>query len=333
MERGNLSDHFADNPIFCVDAATPAEDLFVELFNETFGLEKAQYLMNEYPCKDIYGNNRYIDYVLQTSLQKYAIEIDGEQVHNPALISIDKYQDDLLKRNSLTYQRWQVYIWTYRQLANQRELVKSELREFLGPDPHFEVGDDYLPYQKGKVLELRQHQQECLENLETWRSEHGSMALIADAQGTGKTTVAVLDARRMGLRTLFMAHRLELLDQAVNRFRQLWPEARTEKIIDFETETTADVVVASIQGLSQNLERFVPEQFGYIIIDEAHHAAADSYRNVISYFQPRFLLGLTATPERHDQESIMEIFKHEAHRLDLKLQLRLGNWFLFAVLG
>ena len=320
-----MSDHFAGNPTFCVDAATPAEDLFVELFNETFGLEKAQYLMNEYPCKDIYGNNRYIDYVLQTSLQKYAIEIDGEQIHNPALISIDKYQDDLLKRNSLTYQRWQVYIWTYRQLANQRELVKSELREFLGQDPHFEVGDDYLPYQKGKVLELRQHQQECLENLETWRSEHGSMALIADAQGTGKTTIAVLDARRMGLRTLFIAHRLELLDQAINRFLQIWPEARTEKITDFEVETTADVVVASIQGLSQNLERFVPKQFGYIIIDEAHHAAADSYRKVISYFQPRFLLGLTATPERHDQESIMEIFKHEAHRLDLKTAVEIGE--------
>jgi DNA or RNA helicases of superfamily II len=81
------------------------------------------------------------------------------------------------------------------------------------------------------------------------------------------------------------AHRLELLDQAVNRFRQLWPEAGTEKITGFEAETTADVVVASIQGLSQNLERFSSEQFGYMIIDEAHHAAADSYHKVISYLE------------------------------------------------
>ena len=320
-----MTDHLTDKPMECVDATTPAEDLFVDIFTEAFGLEKTQYLMNEYPCKDIYGNNRYIDYVLQTSLQKYAIEIDGEQVHNPALISIDKYQDDLLKRNSLTYQRWQVYIWTYRQLANQRDRVKSELREFLGQDPHFEVGDDYLPYQKGKVLELRQHQQESLENLEAWRSEKGSMALIADAQGTGKTTVAVMDARKMGLPTLFIAHRLELLDQAVNRFRQLWPEVRTERLADYEDDAGADVLVASIQGLYQNLERFGPDRFGYIIIDEAHHAAADSYRQVISYFQPRFLLGLTATPERHDQESIMEIFQHEAHRLDLKTAVEIGE--------
>jgi len=325
MERVKLADNLTENTINCVDAATPAEDLFVDIFTETFGLEKIQYLMNEFPCKDIYGNNRYIDYVLQTSLQKYAIEIDGEQVHNPALISIDKYQDDLLKRNSLTYQRWQVYIWTYRQLANQREQVKSELHEFLGQDPHFEVSDDYLPYQKGTVLELRQHQQECLDNLAAWRSESGSMALIADAQGTGKTTVAVLDAKKMGLPTLFIAHRLELLDQALERFRQLWPQARTEILADYDEDTGADVLIASIQGLSQNLDRFDPDRFGYLIIDEAHHAAADSYRQVISYFHPSFLLGLTATPERHDQESIMEIFKHEAHRLDLKTAVKIGE--------
>lgn len=90
-------------------------------------------------------------------------------------------------------------------------------------------------------------------------------------------------------------------------------------------EFTADVVVASIQGLYQNLDKFSSEQFGYMIIDEAHHAAADTYRKIISYFQPLFLLGLTATPERHDQESIMEIFKHEAHRLDLKTAVEIGE--------
>ncbi|MEA1960996.1 MAG: DEAD/DEAH box helicase [Bacillota bacterium] len=320
-----MPDHFENNSMNCVDGATPAEDLFAELFYETFGLENAQYLMNEFPFQDIYGNSRYIDYALQTRLQRYAIEIDGEQVHNPALISLDKYQDDLMRRNSLTYQRWQVYIWTYRQLANQREQVKSELRQFLGQDPHFETGEDYLPCQKGKVLELRQHQKECLNNLEAWREEKGSMALVADAQGTGKTTVAVLDAKRMGLRTLFIAHRLELLDQAVERFRELWPQARTEKITDYEEQPAAEVVVASIQRIFQNLDQFSPNQFDYMIIDEAHHAAADTYRKVISYFHPLFLLGLTATPERHDQESIMEIFKHEAHRLDLKTAVEIGE--------
>ena len=308
-----------------VDTASFAEDLFVELFQETFGLDKTQYLINEYPCQNIYGDNCYIDYALKTDLDTYAIEIDGEQWHNPALVSVDKYLDDLLKRNSLTYLGWQVYIWTYRQLVNEREKVKSELVQFLGQSPHFRIYDDYLPRQRGKLLELRPHQQETLDRLQELRGEYNSMALIADAQGTGKTTTAVLDARRLGLRTLFVAHTLELLQQAADSFRRLWPKARVKIIDDYSSPMDGDVMVASIQGLHKRIDQFAPDYFGYIIIDEAHHAASPSYRKLISYFQPRFLLGLTATPERHDQESIMELFRNEAHRLDLKTAVEIGE--------
>lgn len=308
-----------------VDTASFAEDLFVELFQETFGLDKTQYLINEYPCQNIYGDNCYIDYALKTDLDAFAIEIDCETWHNPALVSMDKYLDDLLKRNSLTYLGWRVYIWTYSQLANQREKVKSELVQFLGQSPHFRIYDDYLPRQRGAVLELRPHQEETLDRLQELRGEYNSMALIADAQGTGKTTTAVLDACRLGLRTLFVAHTLELLQQAATRFRELWPQARVRIIDDYSGPLDGDVMIASIQGLHKRLSQFAPEHFGYIIIDEAHHAVSPSYRQVISYFQPQFLLGLTATPERHDQESIMELFQNEAHRLDLKTAVEIGE--------
>ncbi|NLD50962.1 MAG: DEAD/DEAH box helicase family protein [Clostridiaceae bacterium] len=308
-----------------VDTASFAEDLFVELFEETFGLDKIQYLINEYPCQNIYGDNCYIDYALKTDLDAYAIEIDGESWHNPALVSVDKYLDDLLKRNSLTYLGWKVYIWTYRQLVNERERIKSELVQFLGQSPHFRIYDDYLPRQRGALISLRPHQQETLDRLQELRGEYNSMALIADAQGTGKTTTAVLDARRLGLRTLFVAHTLELLQQAEASFRELWPDARVRIIDDYSSPLEGDVLIASIQGLHNRLSQFAPDHFGYIIIDEAHHAASPSYRQVISYFQPQFLLGLTATPERHDQESIMELFKNEAHRLDLKTAVEIGE--------
>lgn len=308
-----------------VDTASFAEDLFVELFQETFGLDRIQYLINEYPCQNIYGDNCYIDYALKTDYAAYAIEIDGEQWHNPALVSVDKYLDDLLKRNSLTYLGWKVYIWTYRQLVNEREKIKSELVQFLGQNPHFRIYDDYLPRQRGTLLELRPHQQETLDRLQELRGEYNSMALIADAQGTGKTTTAVLDAKNLGYRTLFVAHTLELLQQAEASFRKLWPEARVRIIDDYSSPLDGDVLIASIQGLHRRLDQFDPGYFGYIIIDEAHHAAAPTYRQVISYFQPRFLLGLTATPERHDQESIMELFQNEAHRLDLKTAVEIGE--------
>lgn len=313
------------SPYTAVDTASFAEDLFVEIFLETFGLDKIQYLVNEYPCQNIYGDNCYIDYALKTNLDAFAIEIDGEQWHNPALISEDKYLDDLLKRNSLTYLGWRLYIWTYRQLQNEREKVKSELVQFLGQSPHFQIYDDYLPHQRGIILELRPHQEETLERLQQLRTEYNSMALITDAQGTGKTTTAVLDARSLGLRTLFVAHRLELLQQAANRFKELWPQAQVKIIDDYSGSLDGDVLIASIQGLHKRLSQFTPEHFGYIVIDEAHHAAAPTYREVISHFKPKFLLGLTATPDRHDQESIMDLFKNEAPRLDLKTAIEIGE--------
>lgn len=110
------------------------------------------------------------------------------------MVSVDKYLDDLLKRNSLTYLGWQVYIWTYRQLANEPERVKSELVQFLGQNPHFRIHDDYLPRQWRVLITLRPHQQETLDRLQELRGECNTMALIADAQGTGKTATAVSDA-------------------------------------------------------------------------------------------------------------------------------------------
>ena len=80
-----------------------AEDLFIEVFCEAFGPEKAQYLFIQYPFVDIYGNRRFIDFALENEELKIAIEIDGEKYHNPNKISGNKYYDDLLKQNSLVH--------------------------------------------------------------------------------------------------------------------------------------------------------------------------------------------------------------------------------------
>src|SRR5207237_9734313 len=72
------------------------------------------------------------------------------------------------------------------------------------------------------------------------------------------------------------------------------------------------------------LNDFDEREFGYIVVDEAHHAAADTYRKIIGYFRPRFLLGLTATPERHDDQSLIDIFCNTAHRLELSEAIERG---------
>jgi hypothetical protein len=142
-----------------------AEELFIDIFSDTFGVEKTNYLFIQYPVVDIYGNNRFIDFALIHDFHKIAIEIDGERYHNPYRINESKYLDDLLKQNSLIYQNWKVYRWTYKQLKEEREKVKDQLITFLGELPLFSEFDDFLPKQKGRAIILKEHQEKALENL------------------------------------------------------------------------------------------------------------------------------------------------------------------------
>ena len=147
-----------------------AEDLFIDLFSEAFGAEKAGYLYSQYHFYDIYQNSRYADFVLENGARRVAIEIDDEASHNKQLISSGKFYDDLLKQNSMVHLGWDVYRWAVRQMQNQPEAVKDELRIFLGNHPKFKEIEDYLPTQKGKALdganlELKEHQKAALKAL------------------------------------------------------------------------------------------------------------------------------------------------------------------------
>ena len=301
-----------------------AEDLFIELFSEVFGAEKAGYLYSQYHFYDIYQNSRYADFVLENSGRRIAIEIDDETSHNKSLVASNKFYDDLLKQNSMVYLGWDVYRWAVRQMQMQPELVKDELRIFLGAHPHFREIEDYLPNQRGKSyngsnLELKNHQKAALTALTEMREQHETIALLHHATGTGKTVTAVMDAKSVGGRTLFLAHTHELIDQAAKAFENLWSDVSVGQYMDSIKETDTHVVCGSIQSVALHLDQFKDNAFQYIIVDEAHHAAADTYQKVLSYFKPEFTLGLTATPERtDDNEIILDIFKNTAHKLDIQ---------------
>lgn len=302
-----------------------AEDLFIEIFMDTFGAENANYITVQYPFVDIYGNNRFIDFALESEGQKIAIEIDGETYHNPNKVSQNKYYDDLLKQNSLIYNNWKVYRWVYKQLKEQPEKVKDELVTFLGELPMFMNMDNFLPKQKGKAIVLRDHQQEALISLDEMRKQGETIALLYHATGTGKTITAISDAKKLGQRTLFLAHTKELVNQAKAAFETAWSEAASGVYMGQEKNKDSYIVCGSVQSISQNIEEFNPDDFGYIIIDEAHHGAAETYRKILGYFKPQFTLGLTATPERSDGEDLLETFKNVAHKLDLQKAVELGE--------
>jgi superfamily II DNA or RNA helicase len=305
--------------------ATAPEDIFVELFAQVFGLEKVQMLAHEYQVEDIFGAGRSIDYALRTSDQKIAFEIDGLTWHLPSAITVEKYEDDLLRQNSLVHQGWRIFRWTDRELLNEPEQVKEQLALFLESIPGLLSFDEFLPKQTGEVFELREHQKEALNSLEEMRRERKSIALLTHAQGAGKTVVAISDAKRLGGRTLFVAHRRELVTQAYDKLRELWPEATTGLFMGEVRDGNEHNIAASIQSISEHLNDFPPTTFKYLVIDEAHHAAAKTYKHVLGYFQPEFVLGLTATPDRADGQSILEVFRDCAHRLSLREAVERGE--------
>jgi len=153
-------------------------------------------------------------------------------------------------------------------------------------------------------------QKEALKALEGSREEGFKRGLVVMATGMGKTWLAAFDTKQMSAeRVLFVAHREEILNQAESTFVRLRPNSKVGRYTGKEQEVDVDMLFASIQTLGKvkHLNNFPKDHFDYIIIDEFHHAAARTYRQLLRHFEPDFLLGLTATPDRTDQADILTL--------------------------
>ena len=166
-------------------------------------------------------------------------------------------------------------------------------------------------------FELTAHpfQSRLLERIEVSRHQGHHRNLLVAATGTGKTVMAALDYARLRqrlprARLLFVAHRKELLQQSLATFRHALREPSFGELwVDGARPTEFEHVFASIQSLNAaNVENIDPRHFDVVIVDEFHHAAADSYTRLLERVEPRELLGLTATPERADGLPILHWF-------------------------
>ena len=149
---------------------------------------------------------------------------------------------------------------------------------------------------------------EALYYLEQARAEGLTKGLVVAATGVGKTYLAAFDSAKFK-RVLFVAHREEILQQAQLAFSKVRPESSSGFFTGREKELDVDLCFATIQTLSreEHLKSFSPDHFDYLVVDEFHHAGADSYLKVLEYFQPQFMLGLTATPYRTDNRDIFAL--------------------------
>lgn len=190
------------------------------------------------------------------------------------------------------------YILEYEEAYNKKKLFYVDAESKLKP----------------KEIVPNSMQIEALENLTKLRSENKRKALLISATGTGKTYLSAFDAKAVNpKKLLFVVHRLNIAKKALETFKTIFGNTKTVGIYSGnKRELEADFIFSTVQTISkkEHLEQFEKEYFDYIIIDESHRSGANSYLRLLDYFNPDFLLGMTATPERTDGNDIFSLFDH-----------------------
>ena len=196
-------------------------------------------------------------------------------------------------------------LFTDHSIPIDDEFLKSYSRSWHRPAvaKDLERYGDYGQAGPVSFYEPRGAQIEALYALEQSRREGAVKGLVHAATGVGKTYLAAFDSRKFK-RVLFVAHREEILRQAAVSFANVRRSDDYGFFTGEEKTTDKAVIFASVSSLGQERyltgEYFSPDYFDYIVVDEFHHAVTDQYRRIIHFFRPRFLLGLTATPDRMD---------------------------------
>ena len=182
------------------------------------------------------------------------------------------------------------------------------------------------------MMQPRSYQKECLNSILDRRSKNVTRQLVTLPTGTGKTVIFSLAAKELQCRTLILAHRDELLTQARSKLGMIWPEASVGILRAASDEVGSQVVVASVQTACRDrrLQSLVRQDFDLVIVDEAHHAAAPSYRKIVTELgfmngDPRkLLLGVTATPRRGDGIGLGSIFQEVVFERSIASMIEAG---------
>lgn len=252
-----------------------------------------------------YRNNGANSIILGSSNISKAALKNGEEWN---LRTYEKDSDSVVKTGQSRFE----HLWNHDNIAYLDETYVSDYKEYCQiKDGKSTFKASFTNSQTLDSTELKPNsmQDEALINIqESMRNGH-TRALAIAATGTGKTYLAAFAAKDNGASSvLFIAHRIELLESAHRTFRNVFDDnPNSFSYYKSGKKELAKFTFASMQTLAKDLEDIPMDHFDFIIIDEFHRAAAPQYEGLIAHFQPRFLLGLTATPERTDKVNIYEI--------------------------
>lgn len=293
-----------------------SEKLFVRDFLfPIIGNEKMVLVVPQYPFIDSEGHSRKIDFGIVTDLgNKIAFEINGETYHAEGIIPSAQFDDNLFRQNEILFHGWTLRRYSYNQLLdpNWRERVSEEIKLTLK-----KYAPELLSSTKVSPNPI---QEEVLQKLHTDRELGWNKGLVIMPTGTGKTYLTAMDSlhyfsEHPEARFLFIVHRLDILTQSKIAFEDVWTTEQMG-ILTGETKENVDdcrILFASKDSLckEETLNSFSRNEFDFIIVDEVHHGESTTYRKVLDYFIPDFLLGVTATPERTDKKDILALFDYQ----------------------
>lgn len=254
---------------------------------------KGYIFKNKYHYNLIVGSSNLTDSALSTN-REWNIKVSALDESGLVGKVLGEFQTDFEKATPVTID----YISHYEEIY-KKQFLNSRTQE----------ADESLTKINPNAMQI-----EALRNLNHLRKDNKNKALIISATGTGKTYLSAFDAKAFNpKKLLFVVHRLTIAKDSLKTFQKVFGTTKTMGLFSGEKrDLECDFVFSTIQTISKltHLENFSKDHFDYIIIDETHRSGADSYLRLIDYFEPKFLLGMTATPERTDGNNIFQLFDH-----------------------
>jgi len=228
-------------------------------------------------------------------------------LNNSNLISevLGEADSEFAKGYSVTPEYIKIYEKIYNHQRELRYKNREELEKILNK------------------IEPNKMQIKALKNIENLRQESKDKGLLISATGTGKTYLSAFDVKKFNPKKfLFIVHRGNIAKKAMESYKTIFGSEKSMGLFSGEEkDTKSDFLFSTVQTISKeyNLELFSKDYFDYIVIDETHRASALTYQKILNYFTPKFLLGMTATPERTDGFDIFDQFNHNiAYEIRLK---------------
>ncbi|MBP6063534.1 MAG: DEAD/DEAH box helicase family protein [Fusobacteriaceae bacterium] len=289
------------------------EHYFENVFLELYGEDSFKYLRKEEQLIGFHGENIFIDYAIEKQNSKIAVEENGESYHHPQKIGVERYRAQLMKQNAIVFQGYKIFRFSMDEVQFKERMV-DEMKDFFGEKSHF-VSKKSL--YEDRQFKLYEHQDITLKQLEEMRENDINSSVVVYPTGTGKSKIGEEDIKiylekNKDAKVALVVPTVNLKNQWIDNFKKL----DTELSIGEDPEN--QIYVTTYNGLCRKKNEYSQDKFDYILVDEAHHAVAPTTVKTIQHFKPKFMLGLTATPDRLDNIKLENIFSKVEREMDLK---------------